>query len=667
MKNIVITILFSLFSLISFGQRTVGNTPNTGKSATNKENKSSANTVKRDVKNWILIDMESLKDSVAVDTLSQNFQIYNKVNLLSPANVQLGNIGASWTTAMISEMPIYNKFLFTKNLTHNYSEVKDWRYYNTKTPYTNLTYGNAGPKRRSEEIVGVLFTQNINPDLNIGFDYRLISSIGRYEAQKVDNRNFRAFTSYTGEKYSLFFNYFYNSSNHLENGGIVDEDHIWNPEANNIDKEENIRVNFYSASNKINQNRLHLTQFLNVGNVTIHENDSVSKKVPVATAIHNMDLSRYRRIHKIDNLQKYYTDNSASFYYKNIYADTTATRDSVYYISFANTFQAKFNEEANPLLKFGVRGFITNEIEKFKQPGIPFKIGTYSTPPTYRMVDTLLVTTLVGGQIFKNVGDLFKWNAGLKLYFQGYRAGDTELTGGISSQFRIFKDTAAVFANGGAYLVSPDYFTQNYFSNHFKWNNNFDQVQTYRIEGGIAIPTRRLSLSAETRLINRYVFWNNEALPEQSNDLVEVLQVKLKKHFSAIGFNSVNTVLYQMTSDHRVLPVPALFVHSSNYYQNILFEVLFFQLGFDLRYTTAWYTPAYMPATGQFYNQQERKVGDYPMVDLFLNMHLKRARIYVKVDHINEGYPTNRNYFNTIYYPMNPRTVRFGVSWNFYD
>ncbi len=672
MRNIVITILFSLLSLsVGFGQRTIGGAPTGGRgaanSASNQGATSSANKIKQEVKSWILTDMESLKDSIVVDTLPQNFQIHNKADLLSPVNVQLGNLGASWTTAMISEMPIYTKFLFTKNLRHNFSEADEWRYYNTRTPYTNLRYGNGGPKRRSEELVNVMFTQNVNPNLNIGFNYGLISSIGRYEAQKVDNRNIRIFTSYTGTKYSLFFNYFYNKSDHLENGGIVDEDNIWNPEVYNIDKKENIRVNFYSANNKINQNRLHLTQFLNLGNVTIHKNDSVSEKAPVATAVHNMDLSRYRRIHKIGDLHKYYVENPDSFYYKNIYADTTATRDSVYYISFANTFQVKFNEEANPLLRFGVRGFISNEIEKFKYPGILFQIGDLTTPPAYRMVDTLLVTSHVGGQIFKNVGDLFKWNAGLKLYFQGYKAGDTEVTGEISSQFGILKDTASIFANGGAYLVTPDYFTQRYFSNHFKWDNNFDQVQTYRIEGGLAIPTRRLLLSAETRLINKYVFWNEDALPEQTNDLIEVLQVKLKKHFSVIGFNSVNTVLYQATSNESVLPVPTWFVHSSNYYQNVLFQVLFFQLGFDLRYTTAWFTPAYMPATGQFYNQSVRKVGDYPMVDLFLNMHLKKARIYVKVDHINEGYPYDKNYFHTIHYPMNPRTIRFGVSWNFYD
>ncbi len=668
MKNIGIIILISLlFGIAASGQQTIGRAPGGPTKASSSEQKKPSTVIEREVKSWVLIDMESLKDSISVDTLSQSFQIHNKADLLSPANVQTGNLGASWTSAMISEMPISSKFLFTKNLRHNYSEPEEWRYYNTRTPYTNLSYGSAGPKRRSEEVVGVMFTQNVNPNLNVGFKYDLISSIGRYEAQKVENRNFRYFTSYTGKKYSLFVNYLYNKSDHLENGGIVDEDNIWNPKLHNIDKEENIRVNLYSASNNTNQNRLHLTQFLNVGSVTVSINDSVSEKRALGTAIHNMDLSRHRRIHKINELQKYFGTTPDEFYYKNIYIDTTATRDSAYYTSFKNRFQLKLNEEANPFLKFGLRAFISNEIEKFRYTGVPVEKGTFSTPPIYNLNDSLLVSTSVGGQIFKNLGELFKWNAGLEFYFQGYRAGDTEITGAMSSQFRIFNDTAAIFAEGGAYLNTPDFYTSRYFSNHFKWDNNFSQVQTYRVGGGIAIPTRRLRVGVENRLINKHIYWNQEALPTQSNDVLNVLELNLRYHFKLLSFNSVNTALYQMTSDHNVLPVPTWFIYSSNYFENILFDVLFFQIGVDFRYTSSWYAQGYMPATGQFYNQNVRKVGDYPLLDLFLNMQLKRARIYVKVDHINQGYPESRDYFHTINYPMDPRTIRFGVSWNFYD
>jgi hypothetical protein len=117
----------------------------------------------------------------------------------------------------------------------------------------------------------------------------------------------------------------------------------------------------------------------------------------------------------------------------------------------------------------------------------------------------------------------------------------------------------------------------------------------------LEIPTRKLELSAEVRLINDYVFWNQEALPEQIIRLHKTHEVELFKHFKLGNIHSRNTFLYQVSSNQEVIPLPDYAIYSSNYYQNTLFKVLFIQLGFDLRYTSKWFTPAYMPATGQFY------------------------------------------------------------------
>jgi hypothetical protein len=115
-----------------------------------------------------------------------------------------------------------------------------------------------------------------------------------------------------------------------------------------------------------------------------------------------------------------------------------------------------------------------------------------------------------------------------------------------------------------------------------------------------------------------------------------------------------------------VLPLPEFTAYSSNFYENVLFQVLKFQIGFDLRYHTKYYAPTYMPATGQFHTQNIRKIGNYPFFDAFVNFHLKRARIFVKGDHVNAGL-MGYDYFYSVGYPANPISVKFGVSWNFYN
>jgi len=73
-----------------------------------------------------------------------------------------------------------------------------------------------------------------------------------------------------------------------------------------------------------------------------------------------------------------------------------------------------------------------------------------------------------------------------------------------------------------------------------------------------------------------------------------------------------------------------------------------------------------MPATGLFYNQVEKKLGNYPYLDLFLNLKLKRTRFFLKLEHVHSGL-LNANYFGALHYPMNARMFKFGLSWTFYD
>lgn len=627
--------------------------------------------IPREVKTWRLIDDYSLSDTIPVDTLSTGFQIYNPVYQRSIANVYTGNLGAPAKSLILEDFEIKPRFLFVRNLDYWFTDPDRWRYYNTRTPYTNLYYQYSGPKSRSEEHVGVLFTQNVNEDLNFGFNYKLISSVGKYQAQKVENRFFRFFSSYSGEKYSLHGSFFYGKADQFNNGGITDDNDIIAPLDNEYDGPQYIPVNFTDASTRIDNYKLFFNQKLDIGKVKIQVNDSTERTESLATASHTFELNRYRRAYKIDELESYYqTGTGIEPFYPRILNDPTQTKDTTYHNTIRNTIQLKFNEEANPFLRFGMRVYLMNEWERLKWPApstpVLNEAATDTVDYIYRKNSEQRSATAIGGQLFKNRGDNFFFDGGLRVWFQGHKAGDSEITGGLRSQFRIRKDTAGLFARGGVYLTSPGFFTEKYYSNHFEWDKRFDPTKTVKVRGGIYIPTRRLNLTGEIRLINDYIYWNQEALPEQTGAFLKIIQVKLKKHFQLWNLHSRNEVVYQITSHNEIVPLPEVSVFSSNYFENTLFQVLFFQIGFDLRYHTAYYAPDFMPATGQFFIQRERKTGNYPVIDPFVNFHLKRANIFVKYDHVNQGFPDN-NYFHTIGHPINPGGLRFGVSWNFYD
>jgi hypothetical protein len=73
-----------------------------------------------------------------------------------------------------------------------------------------------------------------------------------------------------------------------------------------------------------------------------------------------------------------------------------------------------------------------------------------------------------------------------------------------------------------------------------------------------------------------------------------------------------------------------------------------------------------MPATGQFYNQSTVKIGNYPVVNLYANFHLKRTRFFWEYYHINQKF-MNDAYFSMPNYPIDPAITKIGISWNFYD
>ena len=88
-----------------------------------------------------------------------------------------------------------------------------------------------------------------------------------------------------------------------------------------------------------------------------------------------------------------------------------------------------------------------------------------------------------------------------------------------------------------------------------------------------------------------------------------------------------------------------------------------------MRYFTSYYAPTYSPIVGSYCTQDASarvKVGNYPVVNAYLNFHLKNTRFYVMASHVNyksgSGAP-----FLVPHYPINRLVFRLGLSWNFFN
>ena len=87
---------------------------------------------------------------------------------------------------------------------------------------------------------------------------------------------------------------------------------------------------------------------------------------------------------------------------------------------------------------------------------------------------------------------------------------------------------------------------------------------------------------------------------------------------------------------------------------------------FDLHWKSAYYAPAYDPAIQQFYNQDILESPAFPLVDVFFNARIKRARVFFKYNNVMQIlYGTG--YFPTPFYPGQRNIFDFGFDWSFYD
>jgi hypothetical protein len=108
-------------------------------------------------------------------------------------------------------------------------------------------------------------------------------------------------------------------------------------------------------------------------------------------------------------------------------------------------------------------------------------------------------------------------------------------------------------------------------------------------------------------------------------------------------------------------------LRTSIYYRNYVFKkALLLDIGLDVFYNTAYKAPNYMPATGQFYIQQTTSVGNYPYIDLFIDAQIKKARIFLKIEHVNSGL-FGQTYLQYPNHPMNDRAFKLGINWRFFN
>ena len=666
-KNCLLLIIILLYSFNAFPNK---NNPNV-------------------IHSWKINNL-TFQDSVVVDTFWTGFQIMNPIYKYNISNAYLGGIG---TPAMPNNFfkRDYKECYFLENYSYYISQPEDLHYYNTRKPFTNVYYTTSiGVKNKMEQTLDIFHTQNVNPETNIGFKFYTISDRGNYKGQWSDDRSdnyFRKktrlnhitlFSSYNTDNYSIHGNAMFNSIGPNEEiGGILFDTTI----TDTLLRTEEIQTNLRGANTQIRNQNIYLIQELSLGSFKPKEDSSKTvSQLPVFGLSHELQYTRATRL---------YIDNDEDFdnYYTNSYIDTLFTSDSIYFRSIKNSIRLKLYENPEWIFRFGGYVGLTSDLKKLSFNQVtdtvikekPVTITSIDNIDIFWQNDDTSFITIADTSFFENNFEGFgyiklKDNLQLDLKYDliltGYRAGDLDISTGLKTKIPIQDFDYYTDIRIGRSSKTPNYLLQNYCSNHYKWQNNFEREKREWIKAKMYLDTNIIYLEGNYTRITDYVYLNNEVNPVQHDVPINIISLGINYNFRLWKFYFYNKVLYQATTaNEKVLSLPVISLYNSTYFQfNIVKNVLAAQLGFDLYYDTKYYIQAYDPSLGQFFTQNETQIGNYPYMDVFVNAKWKRVRIFFLVENALSGLEiTNNQYFSALHYPRNFRWLKLGVSWTFYD
>ena len=630
---------------------------------------------------------------IPVDTLHAGFQNTNDPAGPTGQYNYLGNLGSPRMSRIFFDRKEESQFFFTDPYDQSVLRPEDVTFTNTFSPYTNLTYYKSFQNRNSEERFKSYFAINANKRLGFGFYIDYLYGRGMYNNQSTAFFNGGLFASYRGDKYDMHFIFNNDNLKMRENGGIADDRYITDPLGMAEGKKQYQSTDIPTVLNKVwNHNTSYhtfLTHRYNLGfyreKVDSLTNDKLSAAndsietirefVPVTSFIHTLELDF--------NGRKYITQDDAQNrqYFEHTYFGNDSI-DQNRRTSVRNTFGISLREGFNKYAKAGLTAFLTHEYRDFTLPDS-------TDVPDQRIIKHYKENVVyVGGELLKEQGKLLHYKVLGEYAVAGEDAGQFRLEGNGDLNINLLGDSVRLDVNAYIKNLNPVFYYRNFHSKHYWWDNSdLSKIMRTRVEGKLNFNRLGTTLRAGVENIKNYTYLANTSVPvtnsngeiisfkndaavRQHSGNIQVFTAMLQQKLKLGIFHLDGEVAYQKSSEQSILPLPELSAYGNLYlHAGLVKNVLKVSLGADVRYFTKYNAPDYSPVIGQFYLQNPENtvaIGGCPMVNVYANLHWKRTRIFVMMYNVNQN-TGNSRYFLAPHYPISPRLLKLGISWNFFD
>lgn len=529
----------------------------------------------------------------------------------------------------------------------NYLGVNDIRYYSVATPVTELYFKTVMEQGQS---LDAFITVNTSERFNMSVAFKGLRSLGKYINQLSSAGNFRFTSSYNTLNKRYFLNFHFTGQDFLngENGGITTIDDF---ESGDGAFSNRARLEVYLKDAKT---------FMKGKRTFLDHNFRINGK----KGENNLYLT-----HQFNYENKFFEYNQKTV--PSTVGNTTFNRFGDSYVTANINDQAHYNRMYN---KAGII-YENSILGKFQFFAEDFRYNYY--------FDKVLI--LSSGIIPGSLNDQINTIGGQYEYRKNKWNGTFTYSNSISNQpmsnfdaklnYKLNEKNQFIFQYQMVSKI-PDHIYNLYQSSYvdYNWHNDFKNEKINNLEA--TAKTQWFDASLQISSINDHLFFSNDATnpqqqiisPKQYGKTINYLSAKVSREFKWWKLALDNTVLYQQVDQKDdILNVPKIVTRNSLYFTNYFFKkALFLQTGFTLNYFTKYYINDYNPVTAEAFVQNDRKVGDFPMLDFFVNGRIRQTRIFVKAEHFNSKISGN-NFYTAPNYPYRDFIIRFGLVWNFFQ
>ncbi|HVU55356.1 MAG TPA: putative porin [Puia sp.] len=561
-------------------------------------------------------------------------------------------------------------------------KVDETRFYHTTNPYTELGYF-IGSK--SEQMIDVQHTQNIRPNWNFGFEYRLINTVGSFQNINTNHNNYRLHSWYQSrnKRYQNFFILVASKLSASDNGGLQNPTDL---DSLAFTNQATLPVHLGQGLSRASSNpfapvittgtRYNTSTWLMRQQYDLGQKDSIVTDTSVIPLF-------YPRL----RLEHTFSYSAYRYQFTDYAIPGTYTLDSSYY---ADQMARPYIQPTDSFMRRDKWSDVSNDFSFYtfpdsKNPQQFLKLGAalQLLKGTFDTSTTSVVTTAhkVNGQNafvhgeYRNKTRNQKWDieAFGKLYLNGLNAGDynayIHLRGLIARRVGYlelgFQNTnrtpSFIFDQGSSFYLDTS-------------RRSFSKENTTNLFASFEQPQLKLKLKGSYYLMTNYAYYEDYYKQRQTPGPFNILQITAQKEFT-VGrhWKWRALAVVQQVAGSSPVHVPLLTMFNQFGYEGSLgFPNLLANFGTEVRYISPYKADGYVPLSGQFFSQSDTTVRQrLPDISFYLHLRIRAFTAYLRAENINSiafgpvGFGWYHNNFVTPYYPTPGLLIRFGFFWGF--